>query len=368
MSSGSTNPRRRVTAATLRKATPMNAPSMAPPVTTMRAFVVEQVGQGSVHEVEKPQPGPGEAVVTVRQVGVCGTDTEFFRGTQHNLEKGTATFPLRLGHEWSGVVDRVGTQVDPEWLGARVTGDTMLGCGHCHICHIGRQHLCPDRFEIGVRGGWHGALADELLVRVSALHRIPDEMSFGVGALVEPASMALRAVKAMDIVPGQRVLVWGLGCIGLLTVAFAASAGAVVHAVGRGRPGLELARQFGAAQSSAEAPEGLFAAAVAVSPVAEVPARCLTYLEPGGRLALVGLSGDPSPLESSDLVVNGITVIGLLSGSDVFAETITTLQAAKFDPSVLIGDEIPLERTAEALLPRTTTHQGGPKTHIVVSR
>jgi Alcohol dehydrogenase GroES-like domain len=132
----------------------------APSATSMRAFVVEQAGSGAVRHVDRPQPGSGEAIVAIRQVGVCGTDTEFFRGTQHNLAKGTATSPLRLGHEWSGVVDRVGPGVDPTWIGARVTGDTMLGCGDCAICHTGRQHVCPDRFEIGVRGGWPGALAD----------------------------------------------------------------------------------------------------------------------------------------------------------------------------------------------------------------
>jgi threonine dehydrogenase-like Zn-dependent dehydrogenase len=334
----------------------------------MRAFIVDEPGRGGVHLVSAPNPGPGEAVVAIRQVGVCGTDTEFFRGTQHNLAKGTATFPLRLGHEWSGVVDRVGSGVDASWIGARVTGDTMLGCGECVICQTGRQHVCPDRFEIGVRGGWPGALSDELIIRASALHRIPDDMSFRVGALVEPASMALRAVKSMNVVHGQRVLVWGLGCIGLLTVAFAASAGAVVEAVGRGRAGLDLARQFGARQATAEAPEGLFAAAVAVSPLADVPARCLSHLEPGGRLILVGLSGDPSPLDSGDLVANDVTVIGLLSGSSVFAETIATIQAADFDPALLVGDEIPLERTAEALSPRPADRQRAPKTHIVVSR
>jgi threonine dehydrogenase-like Zn-dependent dehydrogenase len=122
----------------------------------MRAFVVEEAGKGAVYQVERPHPGPCEAIVAVRQAGVCGTDIEFFRGTQLNIAMGTATFPLRLGHEWSGVVDRVGPDVDPSWIGARVTGDTM---------------------------------------------------SFRVGALVEPASMALRTVKSLNIVPGQRVLV-----------------------------------------------------------------------------------------------------------------------------------------------------------------
>jgi hypothetical protein len=80
------------------------------------------------------------------------------------------------------------------------------------------------------------------------------------------------------------------------------------------------------------------------------------------------LSGDPSPLESSDLVVNDITVVGLLSGSSVFSETVATLQAARFDPAILVGEEIPLERTAEALVPRPASRQGAPKTHIVISR
>jgi hypothetical protein len=80
------------------------------------------------------------------------------------------------------------------------------------------------------------------------------------------------------------------------------------------------------------------------------------------------LFGDPSPLESSDLVVNDITVVGLLSGSSVFSETVATLQAARFDPAILVGEEIPLERTAEALVPRPASRQGAPKTHIVISR
>jgi hypothetical protein len=76
-----------------------------------------------------PNPGPGEAIVAVRHTGVCGTDIEFFRGTQLNLAMGTATFPLRLGHEWSGVVDRVGPDVDPSWIGARVTAAFRVRCG-----------------------------------------------------------------------------------------------------------------------------------------------------------------------------------------------------------------------------------------------
>jgi D-arabinose 1-dehydrogenase-like Zn-dependent alcohol dehydrogenase len=102
---------------------------VSPSDTTMRAFVVEEAGKGAVHQVERPHPGPGEAIVAVPQAGVCGTDIEVFRGTQLNLAMGTATFPLRLGHEWSGVVDRVGPDVDPSWIGARLTAAFRVRCG-----------------------------------------------------------------------------------------------------------------------------------------------------------------------------------------------------------------------------------------------
>ena len=91
-----------------------------------------------------------------------GTDVEFYTGEMTYLHQGHASYPIRLGHEWCGVVSAVGQGVDESWLGRRVTGDTMLGCGHCERCVAGRRHLCEARFEIGIRGGWPGALAERL--------------------------------------------------------------------------------------------------------------------------------------------------------------------------------------------------------------
>ncbi len=85
------------------------------------------------------------------------------------LQTGESAYPMRIGHEWAGVVSAVGSDVDGSWVGRRVTGDTMLGCGHCDRCVGGRQHLCAARHEIGLRGGWPGALATRLPVPVRAL-------------------------------------------------------------------------------------------------------------------------------------------------------------------------------------------------------
>ena len=110
----------------------------------------------------------------------------------------------------------VGDGVDAAWLGRRVTGDTMLGCGHCAPCRSGRQHVCADRFEIGISGGWPGALAEQLPVPVTALQRLPDTVDATLGALVEPGGNALRAVRGAALEPGERLLVLGPGAIGLL--------------------------------------------------------------------------------------------------------------------------------------------------------
>src|ERR1700712_2520115 len=100
----------------------------------MRALVVLGPGRAEVLEVPEPVAVPGEAVVEVERVGVCGTDHEFFPGHLGYLHEGNAAYPMRLGHEWCGTVVEVGPGVDAGWLGRRVTADTMLGCGHCRLC------------------------------------------------------------------------------------------------------------------------------------------------------------------------------------------------------------------------------------------
>ncbi len=210
----------------------------------MRAFVVRGPGDAGVEEVESPVAGPGEVVVDVERVGICGTDVEFFTGEMAYLHQGHAAYPLRIGHEWVGRVAAMGRGVDPVWLGKRVTADTMLGCGRCERCLGGRRHLCAQRSEIGIRGGWPGALAEQVPVPVSALHEIPESMSASAAALVEPGANAVRVIRAASVA-GQRVLIFGSGTIGLLVALFARSGGAEVQVAGIDEGTLELAHSIG---------------------------------------------------------------------------------------------------------------------------
>jgi threonine dehydrogenase-like Zn-dependent dehydrogenase len=121
----------------------------------MRALVITGPGAARVEDVEEPVPGAGQVVVDVRRAGICGTDVELFTGQLAYFAQGKIGFPIRPGHEWCGVVTALGDGVDPGWLGARVTGDTMLGCGHCPRCAAGRGHARADRREVGIMG-WPG--------------------------------------------------------------------------------------------------------------------------------------------------------------------------------------------------------------------
>jgi len=158
----------------------------------MKAFVITAPGEASVQDVAPPVAGPGQVVVDVARVGVCGTDVEFFTGEMQYLHDGKARYPMRIGHEWTGTVTALGDGVDRKWLGRRVTGDTMLGCGVCRRCLRGLQHVCEFRFEVGILGGFPGALA---------------ELLAGSPSLVDTRTLALKDVTAVGILsasPGLR--------------------------------------------------------------------------------------------------------------------------------------------------------------------
>ncbi len=130
----------------------------------MRAVVLSAPGACAVEEVPAPTADPGEVVVDVERVGLCGTDVELFDGELSYLQTGHSSYPLRPGHEWCGRVTALGDGVDAGWLGRRVTGDTMLGDRTCRRCHRGHQHVCEQRQEVGIRGSRPGALAEQLAV------------------------------------------------------------------------------------------------------------------------------------------------------------------------------------------------------------
>jgi threonine dehydrogenase-like Zn-dependent dehydrogenase len=327
----------------------------------MRAFVITGPGQGEVRQVPEPVAAEGLVVVEVERAGVCGTDMEFFSGAMSYLEDGHAQYPMRIGHEWCGTVVEVGAGVDPGWLGRRVTGDTMLGCRHCERCRSGRQHLCADRYEIGIRRGWPGALAERLPVPEWALFPLPDAVDATMGAMVEPGGNALRAVRAAGLAPGERLLVLGPGTIGLLAAFIAAAQGAEVHVLGLAT---EVARSAGIANAwtAEDLPQLRWDAVIDASTGQELPALAARLVEPGRRVIYIGISEQPSPVDSRWFVLKDVTAVGILSASGGLADAIELYASGAVDPRPLVGATVGLDEVADVLARRR--HAPAPKIHV----
>ncbi|MBB4683380.1 zinc-dependent alcohol dehydrogenase [Amycolatopsis jiangsuensis] len=327
----------------------------------MRAFVVTGPGVAGVSEVPEPVAAPGEVVVDVERAGVCGTDVEFFTGEMQYLAEGHARYPMRLGHEWCGTVSAAGAGVDRAWLGRRVTGDTMLGCGRCRSCLGGHQHVCAQRQEVGIRGGRHGALAEQLAVPVTSVHELPAGLDPALGALVEPGGNAFRAARAAA---GERVLVLGPGTIGLLTALFLRAAGSEVHLAGTTPWSVEFACSLGFAAGTAPPPLPFDAVVDATGDPAS-PAHAVELVQPAGRVVYIGLAGEPSPVDTRNLVLKDITAVGILSASPGLRATIDAYAAGEVDPRPLVAATVGLADVAAVLAgQRPPGATAGPKIHV----
>jgi 2-desacetyl-2-hydroxyethyl bacteriochlorophyllide A dehydrogenase len=330
----------------------------------MRALVIDGPGSASLQVLDAPVPGSGQVVVDVHLAGICGTDMELFTGGLPYFAQGKSRFPLCPGHEWCGVVSALGAGVDEEWLGERVTGDTMIGCGHCRRCASGRHHVCANRHEIGITD-WPGALAEKLLVPAGSLHKLPPTVDDRAGALVEPGGNAQRAAAAAGAAPGTRVLIWGPGTIGLLAAAFARAAGAEVHVVGVDSRRETLARSFGASRywTLSDPPSLAYDAVIDCTGDEAVPAMALPLVEPAGRIVYIGVAGKASAIDSRDLVLNDITAIGILGASAGLAPAIEHYADGRVNPGPLAQVVVGLDRGVEAFDGRLSP-EPGTKIHI----
>jgi threonine dehydrogenase-like Zn-dependent dehydrogenase len=336
----------------------------------VRALVVTGRRKAEVQEVADPTAAAGQLLVNVERVGICGTDVELYTGEMAYITQGFTHFPLRLGHEWTGRVVAVGSAEDDGWLGKRVTGDTMLGCGHCSYCQTGHHHVCPNRFEVGIRDGWSGALAERMLIPTRFAFGIPENVSVTSAALVEPGGNSLRAVRAAAVEPGQKVLVLGSGTIGLLAAQFALAEGADVHVGGVREGSLALARSLGVQHTwqLAELADGRadeFDAVIEATSVETMPALSVQLAKPAGRVVYIGLASTPSLVDTRDIALKDITAVGILSASPGLAGAIASFASGAVLPDAIVSEVISLENVPSRLEGHRGDSAGpGPKVHV----
>lgn len=170
-------------------------------------------------EVPTPRPEPGEVLIAVKAVGICGSDIHAYYGEHPYI-----SCPIVPGHEFAGVVTQVGEGVDEAWLGKQVTALPSLVCGRCHNCRADRFNICEQLKVIGCQSD--GALAEFVKAPADKLFILPDDMPWEMAALVEPLAVAVHAVRIAGDIVGQRVVVYGGGTIGLLVMQVAKAYGA----------------------------------------------------------------------------------------------------------------------------------------------
>ncbi|GAB3033469.1 zinc-dependent alcohol dehydrogenase [Natronobiforma cellulositropha] len=192
------------------------------------AKVARTEGAMELRDLERPTPGPEEALIDVDYAGLCGSDAGIYR-FKSAFER--MELPTVIGHEYTGRVVDVGDAVTQFSVGDRVVERPIRGCGSCYQCSIGAENVCRDAQITGV--DHDGAFAGSLAVPETALHPVPDALEEAHAALVEPTSVGVRAVVENSRArAGDRVLVAGPGPIGLLTAQVARAQGGSVLVAG----------------------------------------------------------------------------------------------------------------------------------------
>lgn len=319
---------------------------------TMRALVFTAPGESRIEELAVPAVEPGECLVRVAYVGLCGADAALFDGSSVYLREGLKRHPFVPGHEWSGTVVQVAAGVTGFAVGDRVAGHNFVTCGTCGECRRGRRAQCLERSEIGVLGERAGAACGYLRAPANTLAHLPPEVDLRTAAVLEPATSSLHAVARLGIRDDDVVAVLGTGTLGLVATQLARDAGARVHAIGVDRGGLELARELGAdrALRPEQAEHDAYSAVIEASGAASAAALAPRLVGHGGRLALVGVANRAvEGFPAAHLVLKNAVVHGVLSGIDQWDRLIALVSRGRVDLAALIDSVLPLSAAKEAL-------------------
>jgi threonine dehydrogenase-like Zn-dependent dehydrogenase len=310
-------------------------------------------GGTEVADVPDPRPGADDVVVEVEACGVCGSDV-------HLVESGQAAVGQVLGHEFSGRVVATGRAASRWRIGQPVSVNPVGGCGDCDVCRAGLPFRCPRVPNIGIDAP--GAYAEYVAVPQAQLVALPNDVDPEVGAYAEPLAVALRAVDLASPAPGDAVLVYGVGAIGLNVVAALRVVGVeYILAVGRS-PGRRRAAAAVGADDVLDSGETdlvtwatdrslSFRAAFDCSGAPGVLAQTLSVLQPGGVSVQVALRSEPETVAVGALVGRGLSLVGSCAFRPTdFEAAVGHLLAGRVSGSALVSERVPLEQAPDALV------------------
>ncbi|MDG2197570.1 MAG: L-idonate 5-dehydrogenase [SAR324 cluster bacterium] len=313
-----------------------------------------------IEDVPCPQPGPDQALVKMGAAGICGSDMHYFRHGQ--IGKFKIQEPLIPGHEASGVIAGLGTNVTGLEEGQRVAINPSHPCGKCSRCREGRENLCDSMFFLGSASVFphaQGMFREYFLISAKQCIPVSNQVSLEELALSEPFSVGLHAVNRAGNLSGKRVLISGSGTIGCMVLLAAKLDGAEqVTMVDVLEEPLAIARKVGADQtlcvkpSAALSPELLnqFDVAFEVSGAASALGNCIELVCRGGTIVQVGtLPVEGIHLFANQIMVKELDIRGSMRFGNVFSRAVKLLESQRLNVQPILTGRFPIAEAAKAL-------------------
>src|SRR6202171_1272809 len=326
----------------------------------MNALRKMRAGAGlSLESPPVPSVGRSDVLVRVTAASICGTDLHIYgwdRWSQKRIKP-----PVTLGHEFSGVVERLGEEVTAVKAGDKVSAEMHLNCGHCHQCRLGESHICQNLRIVGIDRD--GAFAEFVKIPASNIWKLDPVIPEHYGAILDPLGNAVHTVLAGEIA-GKTVLVTGCGPIGLMSIAVAkACGGSTVFATETNEQRRAMAKKMGA---------DVVVNPVETDSVARIKAetcgdgrggmlgRCgnpaaiqqgFRALRAGGRASLLGIPTESVPLDLvNDVIFKGATVQGIYGRRmyGTWVQMTALLKAGRLNLEPLFGERTPMEKFENA--------------------
>jgi threonine 3-dehydrogenase len=286
----------------------------------MLALVKKEAAPGlRLEEVPKPAIGINDVLIRVDRTGVCGTDLHIYQWNE--WARKTIRPPLVIGHEFTGTIESVGSNVKDFKPGDLVSGEGHVVCGRCRNCMAGRRHLCADTQGVGINRA--GSFAEYIALPVTNVWRHEPSIPRDIQAIFDPLGNAVHTALSFDVL-GEDVLITGAGPIGIMAAAIVRHAGARYVVITDVLPyRLDLAKKAGVtlaldpgretiadAQKKLGMKEG-FDVGLEMS---GQPAALMEMLENmchGGKMALLGIPDEPIAIDWNKVIFNGLTIKGI---------------------------------------------------------
>jgi len=334
----------------------------------VKAAVLTAPRTARVEERAVPTPGPADVLIRVHTCGVCGTDSHIYEG------EFLVRFPVVPGHELSGTVAEVGSDVRHVRPGDPVTVDPNIVCGVCRFCREGAVNLCENLTAVGVNRD--GGFAEYCLAPAAQVYRLPDGLSMEAGAFAEPVACCLHGLDRCGLRAGDRILVLGGGAIGQIMVQLCRSAGAqqiILSEPVRGRR--ELALESGADRVLDPTSEDVVAQVreltaggadlvIECSGSASAVEQAVQSARRGGRILLFGVApeGAVSSIRPYDVFIRELSIFGSFVNPFTHARAVAALASRRVRPEGLITHRFGVEQFVEAL----GTSRSGDAVKVVV--